>query len=59
MRSLELDLAPGAFHIFTSTDFSGLVTSSESREILQVKDQFKLYPNYPNHLTQVLRFHSV
>ena len=46
--SLELDLAPGAFHIFTSTDFSGLVTSSESREILQVKDQFKLYPNYPN-----------
>ena len=31
--SLELDLAPGAFHIFTSTDFSGLVTSSESREI--------------------------
>ena len=46
--SLELDLAPGAFHIFTSTDFSGLVTSSESREILQVEDQFKLYPNYPN-----------
>ena len=46
--SLELDLAPGAFHIFTSTDFSGLVTSSESREILQIKDQFKLYPNYPN-----------
>ena len=46
--SLELDLAPGAFHIFTSTDFSGLVTSSESREIFQVIDQFKLYPNYPN-----------
>ena len=45
--SLELDLAPGAFHIFTSTDFSGLVTLV-SREILQVKDQFKLYPNYPN-----------
>jgi len=46
--SLELDLAPGAFHIFTSTDYSGLVTSNESREILQVKNQFKLYPNYPN-----------
>ena len=24
------------------------MTPSESREILQVKDQFKLYPNYPN-----------
>ena len=46
--SLELGLAPGAFHIFTNTDYSELVTSSKNEETLLVKDQFELYPSYPN-----------
>lgn len=46
--SLELSLAPGAFHIFTNTDYSELVTSSKNEERLLVKDQFELYPSYPN-----------
>ena len=46
--ALEMNLAPGAFHIFTNRDFSGLVTSREPIEILPEKASFALLPNYPN-----------
>jgi glycosidase len=45
---LELNLAPGAFHIFTNRDYSGLVTSNQRKETLTEKASFALLPNYPN-----------
>ena len=46
--TLELSLSPGALHIFTNRDFSGLVTSNEREETLAEKASFALLPNYPN-----------
>ena len=46
--ALEVSLSPGAFHIFTSRDFSELVTSNTRKETLAEKASFALLPNYPN-----------